>query len=305
MPSASKNLRISTDPQDIDFESYARIWESLDLAMAAKEKYADDYLEKLFGPGVYGFFAFDGAELVGFAEVFSDDIVCAWLPVMCVHKDRQNQGIGRALMGQINARFAHVPLHIHAYPPRDGFYRKLGADPRPEFVACARSYLSAEKLESLPAKPPTVEGLRISTDTGDVDPGSLLEIYESAGCDRLSKQAGELAGDDYLDKLFGPGAFGFFAFDGDELIGAARVLSNNVYAWLAEICVRKDRQRQGVGPALMDKVNSRFASGDLYVASPPKFVDLFTARQIRLQSRVVVCIRPGLGYDKGDKKCRF
>lgn len=62
-----------------------------------------------------------------------------------------------------------------------------------------------------------------------------------------------------LEKLFPPGTYGFFAYHGELLIGAARVLSDDILdSWISEICVHPNWQRQGIGTKLLEMINLRF-----------------------------------------------
>ena len=75
--------------------------------------------------------------------------------------------------------------------------------------------------------------IRWSWDHEQAAPFDLKMLYGSAGFG-FTEQLGLVD----MAKMFNPGAFGLFAFSGDRLVGAARLLSDDLtVSWLAEICV--------------------------------------------------------------------
>jgi len=142
---ALEGLRISTSLQDVDFVSLHEIYESVGFHRSSNPEFPMDYMEKAFGHGVYGFFSFYDDRLVGVARVLSDDIICAWIAEICVHKDWQKKGIGHALLDQINSRFAHVALYADSLSNQVDFLQSKGIVPQSRLVACGRAPVVRER----------------------------------------------------------------------------------------------------------------------------------------------------------------
>jgi ribosomal protein S18 acetylase RimI-like enzyme len=87
-----------------------------------------------------------------------------------------------------------------------------------------------------------------------VEPGELLELYESAGWSAYT------ADPDALVRAVAQSTYVVTARDDGALVGLARVLSDDVaIMYLQDVLVRPDRQREGVGRALLDDCLRRFA----------------------------------------------
>ena len=185
MPAASEDIRISTDPNDIDLDAYDRIWTSIGYSLKGKESYSDGFISCLFGPGAYGFFAFAGDRLIGFIRILSDDLTCAWIGELCIHKAWREQGVGSALMEAVNRRFAHIELQAHAISPSETYYERLGIGQYSGLVAWARRGLPPEVSENLGQKTTKLAGLEISIDHNDVDFDAIADLYLSTGCMRI------------------------------------------------------------------------------------------------------------------------
>ncbi|MBF0167711.1 MAG: GNAT family N-acetyltransferase [Alphaproteobacteria bacterium] len=105
----------------------------------------------------------------------------------------------------------------------------------------------------------------------------------------------EQLGLDDVAKLFRPGAFGLFAFSGDRLVGAARLLSDELLvSWLAEICVHPSWRGRAIGSGLLEKIDERFGKTALYCDAPAEQVDFFKAGGLRPREILNACRRlPG------------
>lgn len=148
MPHVPEGLQITTDPQVVDFASFHDVYKSVEFHRSSDYEFPADYMEKAFGPGVYGFFAFEGQRLVGVARVFSDDMICAWIAEICVHKDRQRNGVGHALLDEIISRFNHVAIYAGSFPDQVDFLRAKGIVPQSKLVACARAPVVDKQAET-------------------------------------------------------------------------------------------------------------------------------------------------------------
>jgi hypothetical protein len=87
--------------------------------------------------------------------------------------------------------------------------------------------------------------MRVDTNPESVRDESLANVYESAGYGTASAY---LSRPGFVKRSFPCGVFGFFAFDQEgDLIGFARVFSDDdLCSWIAEMCVRSDRDQNKV-----------------------------------------------------------
>ena len=73
--------------------------------------------------------AFAGERLVGLVRAVSDDATVCYVQDVLVDPEFQRSGVGRALMGAVAARYAHVRQHVlltDEEPGRRAFYESLG-----------------------------------------------------------------------------------------------------------------------------------------------------------------------------------
>lgn len=286
------SFRFSEDAKEVDFDSYNRVWTSLGFPISLSVESGGDFMEGLFGLGVRGFFVFDpSGRLVALAEVFSDEKTCAWLAAFCVHHDFQNSGIGTRLIERIFRTFSSVPMYIHAYPPRDGFYSSRGARLHRRLAGFSRPPLSEMEKDITLSSPLAAQGLKILSDAGAVDFNDVKAVYNAAGSPRVPLKLDP----DFWSRFFSPGVFSFFAYCNEGLAGVARVFSNDTsYSWLAEMCVADTCLALSVRHALLAAINSRFAHTDLYVAAEPKDAELFESNLVKRRPKIIICLGAGL-----------
>lgn len=92
-----------------------------------------------------------------------------------------------------------------------------------------------------------------------VSPAELAELRESVGWNRMER--------DLADPRL-RNAFHLCAWDGERLIGYAAVVSNGVTdAYIQDVMVHPECQRQGVGTQLMERVLARVKAEGLYMIS--------------------------------------
>jgi len=130
-----------TNPALVTLEEVAELYEA--VGFGTRDHYLSNpkMLERLFGPGVFGFFARSAqGKLVGFARVMSDDAVCAWIAEVCVNPSYQCNGIGTALGKLVVDRFGHLAIYADGLTERNDlkFLAKLGCVPRRQLIACSR-----------------------------------------------------------------------------------------------------------------------------------------------------------------------
>lgn len=92
-----------------------------------------------------------------------------------------------------------------------------------------------------------------------VSPAALADLREAVGWNRMMH--------DLADPRL-HNTFHLCAFDGERLIGYAAVVSNGVTdAYIQDVMVHPDCQRQGVGTQLMERVLARLEAEGVYMVS--------------------------------------
>lgn len=135
------HIEIITDPSCITEEQVAYIYAAVGFGSEADYIGWSDLVERLFGPGVFGFFAFVDGEPVGFARVFSDGCMVAWVAEICVIPSHQRMGIGRLLMQTVDDCFGDLALYADAFTHNAAFFNACGLRSRPILSACTRGPL--------------------------------------------------------------------------------------------------------------------------------------------------------------------
>lgn len=131
----------------------------------------------------------------------------------------------------------------------------------------------------------------ISTDASRVTTAQIAEIYGTLGWGTAEFY---LNRPDFMERSFGPGAFGFFALDkcNRRLFGFLRALSDDYsVAWISELCVLPEYQRRGIGTALLETASARFADIALYADAFNHNFEFFTKRGLRQRPVLVPCTR--------------
>lgn len=135
--------------------------------------------------------------------------------------------------------------------------------------------------------------IEISKELSRVTPEQIARIYESVG---FGDSLAYLERPDFKSRLFGPGLHGFFAFDEHgTLLGFLRAFSDSiVVAWIAEICVRPEFQRKGIGSALLLSASRDFSNLALYADSFAHTLEFFRSCGLKDKSILVACSRAPL-----------
>ncbi len=141
MSNISKEFEFVTELGRIDMTMLADLYESVGFGKAENYHKPSVSLEKLFGPGIYGFFVFHGERLIGMARVMSDDILCTWIAEICVHPDWQKKGIGSALLEKVDDRFRDTALYADVFKGQEALFSGRGINPQSRLVACGRAPL--------------------------------------------------------------------------------------------------------------------------------------------------------------------
>lgn len=95
---------------------------------------------------------------------------------------------------------------------------------------------------------------------------------------------------DFPEVMYANGAFGFFAEIDGQLVGLARVFSDEVIcSWIAEICVHPDWQKKKVGQRLLDAISRRFEHTAIYTEAFSGQEDFFSRSGIKRKQKLVAC----------------
>lgn len=134
------DIEVTADTSRVTAEQIAAINGALGFGTADFYMATPDFLSRLFGPGVFGFFAIDPAsgQPAGFLRALSDGYIVAWIAELCVLPEYQRKGIGTALLEAASARFADLALYADPFDHNFEFFTKRGLPRRPILIACAR-----------------------------------------------------------------------------------------------------------------------------------------------------------------------
>jgi GNAT superfamily N-acetyltransferase len=246
-----------------------------------RKKCGISQIETMFGPGIVGFFALNGSDLVAFARVLSDDYVCSSLAEMGVHPQWRGKGIGRSILSRLRDRFGHTAIYVQSPASKLEFFLKNGLIRKSKLVACGAEPGQGNVGTDIVANP----GLRITRDISQLSPDALSDLYDSVGFGIRDATPAEV-----LSGCFGSGVEGDFAYAGDRLVGMARVMTDGVASsWLSEICVRPECQGRGVGRALMASVQARYAQTGIYAEAFSNQVEFFARQGLPTRPNWIAC----------------
>jgi hypothetical protein len=132
--------------------------------------------------------------------------------------------------------------------------------------------------------------MRVDTNPNSVRDESLANVYESAGYGTASAY---LSRPGFVKRSFPCGVFGFFAFDQEgDLIGFARVFSDDdLCSWIAEMCVRSDRDQNKVRGAILREMIERFGHTAIYTEAFQEEIEAYRAVGITAKSKLIALSR--------------
>lgn len=134
-----------------------------------------------------------------------------------------------------------------------------------------------------------MSGWNVSADARRLTPEQIDVLYNSVGFgvpERFSVDQ------KLFDQMFGPGCFGFFVFVENQLIGAARVLSDDaITTCVSELVVHPDWQEKGVGTALVNTIKNRFSHTVIYLHAFLGQHGFFEKNGIKPREILVSCSR--------------
>jgi hypothetical protein len=132
-------VQIHCNPYIISNEALAAVYESAGYGMASQYLSRPNFVTRSFPPGVFGFFALDGREdLIGFARVFSDNVLCSWIAELCVRSNQDVDAVRRALLRSLVERFGHTAIYTEAFEDEIESYQSVGIVARSRLTALSR-----------------------------------------------------------------------------------------------------------------------------------------------------------------------
>lgn len=279
------DIRWSWDHGDVEPAALKALYEAAGFAFLNST--GDPGLARLFGPGVFGLFAYSAGDLIGASRVFSDDLTTTWLAEICVAPSWRRYGVGRALLEGIDSRFGDTALYCDGLTETVDFFQAVGVRPKRKLIACRRFPGGAKaEMEDIP-------GIVVHDDASRYGSSGFEEVAEAVGFG-ISERG--MPRDVLYRKLFGDGVFGAFAESQEcEPVGFVRAFSDGLTkSYVAEICVHPQWQRKGIGRALVDRMVHRFSHTAVYTEAFPEAVSLFEACGIVRDPGLVGCSRAPL-----------
>lgn len=119
------SVEIRVGPQ-LPFDEVARLYDTVGWTAYTRE--AETIRAGLRGASFVAA-AFAGERLVGLVRAVSDDATVCYVQDVLVDPEFQRSGVGRALMAEVAARYAHVRQHVlltDDEPGQRAFYESLG-----------------------------------------------------------------------------------------------------------------------------------------------------------------------------------
>lgn len=92
----------------------------------------------------------------------------------------------------------------------------------------------------------------------DVDVESICRLYDDAGLLRPTKDP------ERIGKMYAGSGLVVSAWDGDELVGIARTITDGAWAsYLADLAVKSTHQKAGIGKRLIDMTREEIGEGSM------------------------------------------
>ena len=276
------NLRWSWDHRGVGSAALRALYDAAGFDFAAPVGNGD--VAGMFGPGVFGLFAFSDDALIGSARAFSDDLATTWLAEICVVPLWRERGVGRSLLGRIDGRFRRTALYCDAIPETVDFFKAGGLRPKMKLIACRRPPSGRKAGRG------DVPGIVIHDEASRHKAADFDHVYDSVGFGMSDKG---MPRDILYRKSFGEGIFGSFADSKDgRLVGLVRAFSDDLTkCYVAEICVHPAWQRQGIGRALVERMVHRFSHTIIHAEAFPESVRLFESCGVAPIPGLVGCSR--------------
>ncbi len=139
MSNQEDRITVVTDPRKISPDDIGRVYNSVGFTIPDDFRAEPGFMEKMYAPGAFGFFAFADNQLIGAARVLSDDAICSWVPEVVVMPEWQKKGVGKILLKSISERFAHTAIYTEAFKGTETFFEKQGIRPKEKLVACSKA----------------------------------------------------------------------------------------------------------------------------------------------------------------------
>jgi GNAT superfamily N-acetyltransferase len=143
------NFSITTDISKLTNLQLATLYGAVGFGVAEAYLAEADFVGRTFPAGVFGFFAYEGDELVGMIRVLSDDRMCTWIAEACVAPRLQRKGVATTLLETMERRFGHTSIYVEAFAESVALFEKIGLRAKSKLIACSR----AARREATAASP--------------------------------------------------------------------------------------------------------------------------------------------------------
>ena len=134
-----KNVRIERSIEHVTKDMLSNLYVSVGFGEDHHYADLDDMVQRMFGPGVSGLFAFHEDDLIGLVRVFSDGCMVSWVSEICIAPDWQRKGVGTVLLNLVNEQFRHTDLYVQPFAGQEDFVVQAGIPVRPQLTVCGRA----------------------------------------------------------------------------------------------------------------------------------------------------------------------
>jgi ribosomal protein S18 acetylase RimI-like enzyme len=120
----------------IDLAELRRLFAAAGLVRRSRD--SDDAMARALAGSTVVLSAWDGATLVGFARLLSDEATNAYVSTVAVAPRWQDRGLGSRMMRELIKGREHMKLVLEAAPGAEHFYERLGFQRAPHALVRPR-----------------------------------------------------------------------------------------------------------------------------------------------------------------------
>lgn len=146
--------------------------------------------------------------------------------------------------------------------------------------------------------------LHFTDDRSQVSFESIADLYESVGFGTADLYKNDR---EFETALTSAPSTNFFALtEQKELVGMSRIFSDDkICTWIAELCVRPEWQRNGIGSKLMQMIISRFGHTAIYVDAFLGSENFYIRHGIKPKTKLIACSRAGQSQNSSSEPTPF
>lgn len=126
--------------KDIDADAARKIY--LSIGWGDGSTYGDRDIKHSIESTQFVYTLWRGGQLIGFAKLFSDDVIQSYLAEIVVHAKYQGSGYGKMLMHEIVNDFSHTAIYLEALEQNVQFFESCGLKVAKSLVAMSRKKIN-------------------------------------------------------------------------------------------------------------------------------------------------------------------